>query len=119
MRGGYRPPIGSQPLPRQPTLASRRQRNNDEEEFIALNQSTGDHYNDSDSGSDYGNNSDHMEMEHIDIRRSVDAATEKDSGYRHGEETFGDVLAHPVEELHAHRRRKEEYEERQRKVRSG
>lgn len=29
--------------------------------------------------------------------------------YHHGEETFGDILTHPVQELHAHQHRKEEF----------
>ncbi|KAI8339719.1 bacterial low temperature requirement A protein-domain-containing protein [Chlamydoabsidia padenii] len=115
MRGGYRPPIGSQHLPQHPSLASRRQRNTDEEEFVALNQST----DDSDSDSYYGDGSERLEMEQINIRQSVDISSEKEPTYHHGEETFGDVLAHPVEELHAHKKRKEEFEERQRKARSG
>ncbi|KAI8097210.1 bacterial low temperature requirement A protein-domain-containing protein [Halteromyces radiatus] len=115
MRGGYRPPIGNQHLPRQPTIASRRQRNTDEEEFIALNQNSGAHYSDYDDDDD-----DEVEMEHIDIRKHDNTSREKDPlAYQHGQETFGDVFSHPIEEFQAHRKRKEEYEERQRKARSG
>jgi hypothetical protein len=117
MRGGYRPAIGGQHLPRHDTLASRRQRNADEEEFVALNQPGGEY-----DSSDYDDNSDDdkMEMQQIDIRRSIDNSGEKrDLTYHHGDETFGDVLSHPIDELHAHRKRKEDYEERQHKARSG
>lgn len=30
--------------------------------------------------------------------------------YHHGEETFGDILTHPIEELHAHQHRKEDFQ---------
>jgi hypothetical protein len=32
--------------------------------------------------------------------------------YHHGEETFGDILTHPIEELHAHKQRKHNFESR-------
>ncbi|CAO3588198.1 unnamed protein product [Absidia cylindrospora] len=50
----------------------------------------------------------------------IDHSDEKNrNAYHHGDETFGDVLSHPLEELHAHRKRKEEFEERMQKSRSG
>ncbi|SAL97044.1 hypothetical protein [Absidia glauca] len=75
----------------------------EEEEFIALNHSLGGSHDFDD---------DHVEMTPIDIEK--DPTT-----YHHGNETFGDVLTHPMEELQAHRKRKEEYEGRQRKIKSG
>lgn len=32
--------------------------------------------------------------------------------YNHGDETFGDILTHPIEELNAHHHRKEEFQTR-------
>ncbi|ORZ21477.1 bacterial low temperature requirement A protein-domain-containing protein [Absidia repens] len=111
MRGGYRPPVENQS--RQPTLASRRKKNADEEQFIALNQSSkGPRYHDDNDG----DNDEHVEMTNIDIGNSDEKNI---NTYHHGDETFGDVLSHPLEELQAHRKRKEEFEERKQKSRSG
>lgn len=106
MRGGYRLPGGDPSARRQPSLASRRHQNaqeEEEEEFIALNHSLGGAHDFDD---------DHVEMTPIDIEK--DPTT-----YHHGNETFGDVLTHPVEELQAHRKRREDFEGRQRKIKSG
>lgn len=32
--------------------------------------------------------------------------------YHHGDETFGDLLTHPIEELHAHQQRKQDFQTR-------
>ncbi|KAJ8663813.1 hypothetical protein O0I10_000087 [Lichtheimia ornata] len=77
-RGGYRPPIG-------------RTRQEDEEEFMALN------------GPD-----DDVEMEQIEFSDNRKSLGDRPT-YQHGEETFGDVISHPVEQFQAHRERRKTY----------
>ncbi|CAO3641999.1 unnamed protein product [Cunninghamella blakesleeana] len=82
---GYRPPIGTIHRPQQ------RPNHSDEEEFLALNQSDSQ-FNESDD--------ERVELEHIDLRNK-----EKRQSKFDGNETFGDVLSHPIEEYHAHKER--------------
>ncbi|KAF7727713.1 Pre-mRNA-splicing factor cef1 [Apophysomyces ossiformis] len=102
LRGGrtYRPPIGRQSLP--PTQAY------DGDEFQALNRR--DSYDDDDDTVGYGNEREKydVEMQSIDIREEKN--TYAQPTYHHGDETFGDVLSHPISELQAHRKRKEDFE---------
>ncbi|KAI9303146.1 bacterial low temperature requirement A protein-domain-containing protein [Cunninghamella echinulata] len=85
----YRPPIGT---------IHRQQRNNnsDEEEFLALNQP---------SSTMYESDEERVELEHIDLKNKENRQSKFD-----GNETFGDVLSHPIEEFHAHRERHKQRE---------
>lgn len=68
-----------------------RTRQGDEEEFMALN------------GPD-----DDVEMEQIEFSDNRKSLGERPT-YQHGEETFGDVISHPVEQFQAHRERRKTY----------
>lgn len=68
-----------------------RTRQGDEEEFMALN------------GAD-----DDVEMEQIEFSDQRKSLGERPT-YHHGEETFGDVISHPVEQFQAHRERRKTY----------
>ncbi|KAI9316794.1 bacterial low temperature requirement A protein-domain-containing protein [Dichotomocladium elegans] len=85
-RGGYRPPIGARP-------SQRRNQNYDDEEFLALNSTR----------------EDDLEMEQIEFRDQRKSVGSERPLYRHGDETFGDVISHPIEEFHAHRERRKTF----------
>ena len=88
-RGGYRPPIGRQSIARR--------REDDEEEFMALNHSDNE-----------------VEMEQIEFGDEQKRRRNSGGGqpqYEHGAETFGDVISHPIEQYNAHRARRQTYKQ--------
>ena len=90
-RGGYRPPIGRQSIIRRNT------NNDDEEEFMALNRSDND-----------------VEMEQIefnDEQKNNRTSIESRPAYHHGDETFGDVISHPIEQYNAHKARRQTFKQ--------
>ncbi|KAI7852467.1 bacterial low temperature requirement A protein-domain-containing protein [Circinella umbellata] len=89
-RGGYRPPIGRQSI-------ISRSKDDDEEEFIALNRSDND-----------------VEMEQIefnDEQKNNRASLRGQPSYHHGDETFGDVISHPIEQYNAHKARRQTFKQ--------
>ncbi|KAI9495462.1 bacterial low temperature requirement A protein-domain-containing protein [Zychaea mexicana] len=92
-RGGYRPPIGRQSIIR----SNNNNNSDDDEEFMALNRADND-----------------VEMEQIEFSDEQKSSGNRTSMserplYHHGDETFGDVISHPIEQLHAHRARRETF----------
>lgn len=107
MRGrSYRPPIGRPVSMAQPNNSS-----DDDEEFMALNrQDTDDRTVNSSDGD--------LEMQQIDFKDDYKQDDNKNTShkslterpvYHHGDETFGDVISHPIQEFNAHRQRRETY----------
>ncbi|EIE87424.1 hypothetical protein RO3G_12135 [Rhizopus delemar RA 99-880] len=81
LRGGrFRPPIGRNSL-----IQRRNSTSSDEEEKLGL-------------------------TENIELSEKFEADQEEKPHYHHGEETFGDIITHPIEEYNAHKHRKEEYQ---------
>ncbi|KAI8141154.1 bacterial low temperature requirement A protein-domain-containing protein [Fennellomyces sp. T-0311] len=85
-RGGYRPPIGRQSIIRT--------RDDDEEEFMALNRSDNE-----------------VEMEQIEFGDEQKRSGGERPQYEHGSETFGDVISHPIEQFNAHRARRQTFKQ--------
>ncbi|KAG0167371.1 hypothetical protein DFQ28_006300 [Apophysomyces sp. BC1034] len=102
LRGGrtYRPPIGRQTLPSSQAYEG--------DEFQALNRRASFDEEDYDDYEDSREKTHDLEMQSIDIRGEKQA--QAPPTYHHGEETFGDVFTHPIEELQAHQKRKEDFE---------
>jgi hypothetical protein len=107
LRGGrYRPGIGkSVRVPQRRSSSEQVVINQDEEERIGLTAE--------------GSTAFEEDNEKYDAYDSSNRASEKletdEHGkpiYQHGDETFGDLLTHPIEELHAHQHRKEDFQSR-------
>jgi hypothetical protein len=103
LRGGrFRPPIGrsSVRIPPSHQSCSDEDEDEDEEERIGL------------TNTDSDNEKPHFEtIEDIGAEYSekFEADGQGKPVYQHGAETFGDILAHPKEELHAHQIRRQSY----------
>ncbi|KAG2195996.1 hypothetical protein INT47_011501 [Mucor saturninus] len=81
----------------------------DEEERMGLTAESSTEFVDENEKTQYDIES--FNPDHASRRISEKLETD-DNGkplYHHGEETFGDILTHPVQELHAHQQRKEEF----------
>ncbi|KAI9250837.1 bacterial low temperature requirement A protein-domain-containing protein [Helicostylum pulchrum] len=110
LRGGrYRPGIGRSVRVPQPRRSS--SHNIDEEETVGLTAAAGA------SSTSYEEENEKTEYEFEDLDMKSKRLSEKletdENGkpiYQHGEETFGDILTHPVEELHAHQNRKDNFQ---------
>ncbi|GAA5796344.1 hypothetical protein HPULCUR_001714 [Helicostylum pulchrum] len=108
LRGGrYRPGIGRSVRVPQPRRSS--SHNIDEEETVGLTAAA--------SSTSYEEENEKTEYEFEDLDMKSKRLSEKletdENGkpiYQHGEETFGDILTHPVEELHAHQNRKDNFQ---------
>lgn len=77
----------------------------DEEEFVALNSPAALEHR-------FSENREDVEMQQIDFddhKSSYRRSVGERPTYHHGEETFGDVISHPIEQLEAHRKRRQTY----------
>ncbi|CAO0790645.1 unnamed protein product [Mucor circinelloides] len=106
LRGGrFRPAIGRsmRRVPQQDAT--------DEEEKIGLTNTSSD---DDDEEEDDEKCRLHT-VEDVNLTDSSEKVETDEYGkptYHHGEETFGDLIRHPVQELHAHQQRKESFKSR-------
>jgi hypothetical protein len=100
LRGGrYRPAIG-----RSIRVTKKSDTESDDEETTGLT-----HYEATNS-SDY-NLGERDSLEQVTIHNEkLETDADGKPIYHHGEETFGDLLAHPIQEYSAHKKRKSEYE---------
>ncbi|KAI8374764.1 bacterial low temperature requirement A protein-domain-containing protein [Radiomyces spectabilis] len=113
MSANRKPTVGRS-VRRGPTLrggrfcppALRKNDDDDTEEFLALNRSINFDMEEEtiDDGKD-------VEMQNIDFHNEKTPKFPGQPSYHHGDETFGDVFTHPMEQLQAHRRRRQEYDE--------
>ncbi|KAI8068992.1 bacterial low temperature requirement A protein-domain-containing protein [Thamnidium elegans] len=109
LRGGrYRPSIGRSV--RVPQSRRSSSHNIDEEETVGLTAAEA-----SSTSYEQENEKTQYELEDLDMKsRRLSEKLETDENgkpiYHHGEETFGDILTHPVQELHAHQNRKDNFQ---------
>jgi hypothetical protein len=101
LRGGrFRPAIGrSVRVPHQQSSCDE----DDEEERIGLTKAAA---SDSDNEKSYFETIEDIGVEYSE---KLETDTQDKPVYHHGEETFGDILTNPKEELHAHRVRKQSF----------
>lgn len=103
LRGGrFRPAIGRS-MRRVPQQGA-----TDEEEKIGLTNTSSDEDDDEDKYQFHT-------VEDVHATGSSEKVETDEYGkptYHHGEETFGDLITHPVQELHAHQQRKESFKSR-------
>lgn len=93
LRAGYRPSVRVRPSPGSSTDSL------DDEERIGLTETPFES----------------QEIEQGSSKRLSEKFETDENGkpiYHHGEETFGDIITHPIEELHAHKARKETFQSR-------
>ncbi|KAF1800168.1 bacterial low temperature requirement A protein-domain-containing protein [Mucor lusitanicus] len=104
LRGGrFRPAIGRS-MRRVPQQGA-----TDEEEKIGLTNTSSDDDEEDDDKYQFHT------VEDVNATGSSEKVETDEYGkptYHHGEETFGDLITHPVQELHAHQQRKESYKSR-------
>lgn len=83
--------------------------NMDEEERMGLTAESSTDFADENEKTQYGIDNFNPDQASRRISEKLETDENGKPHYQHGEETFGDILTHPVQELHAHQHRKEEF----------
>lgn len=106
LRGGrFRPAIG-----RSMRQVSQQQGSIDEEERIGLTNASSD--DDDDEKFQFEAVEDVNLTDHQTISEKLETDEHGKPLYHHGNETFGDLITHPVQELHAHQHRQQSFKSR-------